>query len=158
MLSLSLTQMQGSGNGQMRGIIPRSIEKVMSQSDSLASQGWKYSMQVSFLEIYNETIKDLLGAKNEEGKKLDIKRDGEKQPVVSWHVNCSRHGLSRSPDSRVLASGKMFVNELTLISVEQPEQVESLMEQAAKQRSVGFTEMNAQSSRSHSVFTLYIRG
>jgi kinesin family protein C1 len=52
--------MQGSGNGPMRGIIARSIETVIQQSQALGDQGWKYQMNVTFVEIYNETIRDLL--------------------------------------------------------------------------------------------------
>jgi hypothetical protein len=52
--------MQGSGNGPMRGIIARSIETVILQSQALGEQGWKYNMNVTFVEIYNETIRDLL--------------------------------------------------------------------------------------------------
>merc|ERR1719330_377913 len=49
--------MQGSGNGQMRGLIPRAIEQVGEYKNELERDGWQYSMQVSFLEIYNETIR-----------------------------------------------------------------------------------------------------
>jgi chromosomal replication initiation ATPase DnaA len=52
--------MQGSGNGPMRGIIARSIETVIQQAQALGEQGWKYNMNVTFVEIYNETIRDLL--------------------------------------------------------------------------------------------------
>ncbi|GLD93426.1 hypothetical protein PINS_up002018 [Pythium insidiosum] len=123
--------MQGSGNGQMRGIIPRAIEKVLSECRLLMNQGWQYKLQVSFLEIYNETLKDLLASKEDAGKSLSIKKD---------------------------AKGGVHVPELTLATVTEVDQVEKLMEKASRARSVACTDMNAQSSRSHSVFTLHLHG
>jgi len=72
--------MQGAGDGEERGMIPRSIEQVcllhiaigsfsltylvalqvMKQSAKLAEDGWVYKLEASFLEIYNETVVDLL--------------------------------------------------------------------------------------------------
>ncbi|KAF1328885.1 Kinesin-like protein, partial [Globisporangium splendens] len=123
--------MQGSGIGQMRGIIPRSIEKVLHECEVLKLQGWNYTVQVSFLEIYNETLKDLLAGKDSGDSKLGIKKD---------------------------AKGGVYVPDLTMVDVTAMEQVEALMERASRARSVACTDMNAQSSRSHSVFTLHLQG
>ena len=43
--------MQGSGVGDMRGIIPRAIEQVAIYKSKLEDQGWSYEMSVSFIEI-----------------------------------------------------------------------------------------------------------
>ena len=51
--------MQGSGDGAMRGIIPRAIQQVGMYKLQLEEKGWEYSMEVSFIEIYNETIRVL---------------------------------------------------------------------------------------------------
>ncbi|CAM9309641.1 unnamed protein product, partial [Ectocarpus fasciculatus] len=56
--------MQGSGAGDMRGMIPRAMEQVGKYKSKLEAQGWEYEMQVSFLEIYNEQIRDLLRENN----------------------------------------------------------------------------------------------
>ena len=123
--------MQGSGVGQMRGIIPRSIEKVGVYKEELERDGWQYEMQVSFLEIYNETIRDLL-------------RDDRDSQL--------KHEVKVGPD------GRKFVSDISMIPLEptDSEAVEAVMHQAAKYRSVASTEMNAVSSRSHSVFTLHL--
>jgi kinesin family member C1 len=135
--------MQGSGNGAMRGIIPRAVEKILEQAKSLQSQKWDFKMSASFLEIYNEEIKDLLHMmKNDSGKgdkspKLAIKRDRE---------------------------GKSYVENLTEVTIDTMDslsglqQLDALMECASRSRSVASTKMNAQSSRSHSVFMLHLRG
>ena len=120
----------------MRGIIPRSIEKVLEESEKQMQQGWQYTMKVSFLEIYNETIRDLLNATPAD--KIDPKKHQIKQTGVN--------------------SREVYVTELTLVEVSSLEKVEWLMDKASRQRSVGSTDMNAQSSRSHSVFTLHIDG
>jgi len=123
--------MQGTGNGQMRGIIPRAIEQVGQYKEQLEKDGWQYDMQVSFIEIYNETIRDLL-------------RDEE--------VSDLKHEIKVNPD------GRRYITDINMVSLEPTdnEAVEAVMRQAAKHRSVGSTDMNAVSSRSHSVFTLHL--
>ncbi|RHY05771.1 hypothetical protein DYB25_010196, partial [Aphanomyces astaci] len=121
-----------SGNGHMRGIIPRSIEKIMAEVTKSEAQGWRYVMHASFLEIYNETVRDLLADKAD--KKLVLKMD-------------PKNGQSA-----------VMVQDLTLVTIDSLHQVEGLMEKAARVRSVACTDMNAQSSRSHSVFSLHLRG
>jgi len=123
--------MQGTGFGQMRGIIPRSIEQVGNYKTQLENDGWRYEMQVSFLEIYNETIRDLL-------------REDNSEPV--------KHKITVQPD------GKRAVSDLTMVALnpKDSDAVEAVMRQAAKHRSVASTQMNDVSSRSHSVFTLHL--
>ena len=58
--SVKTHTMQGSGVGQMRGMIPRAIGKVSKYKNQLESEGWEYQMKVSFLEIYNESIVDII--------------------------------------------------------------------------------------------------
>lgn len=133
--------MQGSGNGAMRGIIPRAVEQVLLQAKALQSQKWNFSLSASFLEIYNEELKDLLVSMTKNGSKdkpkLSIKRSRE---------------------------GKSFVDGLAEINIETEDshsgmqQLDALMAVAARSRSVASTKMNAQSSRSHSVFMLHLRG
>ena len=52
--------MQGSGNGVMRGIIPRAVEQILSQVKVMQAQRWQFTVSASFLEIYNENLRDLL--------------------------------------------------------------------------------------------------
>ncbi|KAJ6885649.1 kinesin-like protein KIN-14C isoform X1 [Populus alba x Populus x berolinensis] len=121
-----------------KGLIPRSLEQIFQTSQSLMAQGWKYKMQASMLEIYNETIRDLLSTNKSSstengapGKQYTIKHD---------------------------ANGNTYVTDLTIVDVCRMEEISSLLRQAAQSRSVGKTQMNEQSSRSHFVFTLRISG
>jgi kinesin family protein C1 len=136
--------MQGCGNGPMRGIIPRAVQQILSQASSLTQQKWKFTIKASFLEIYNENLNDLLfsmkagGAPKSKGDhKLAIKRNREGKSYVD--------GLTEVPiDTQDSAAGMC--------------QLEALMGVAARARSVASTKMNAQSSRSHSVFMLHLNG
>jgi kinesin family protein C1 len=55
-------------------------------------------------------------------------------------------------------TGRTYVPDLTRIRVEGPHQIDAIMAHANKHRAVASTKMNERSSRSHSVFTLYLRG
>ena len=86
-----------------------------------------YLIRCSYIEIYNEEIHDLVGA--DVKAKLELKESPEK-------------GL--------------FIKNLSMHSVKSIPEIERLMNLGAKNRSVGETAMNKDSSRSHSIFTIYI--
>ncbi|KAL8195540.1 hypothetical protein R6Q57_025943 [Mikania cordata] len=130
------TMMGAPGNDDDKGLIPRSLEQIFECRQTLQNQGWKYEMQVSMLEIYNETIRDLLatnrpGSTDSRAKQYTIKHD---------------------------ASGNTHVSDMTIVDVRSSREVSFLLNRAAQSRSVGTTQMNEQSSRSHFVFTLRIMG
>ena len=52
--------MQGGEAPNTEGIIPRSIVHILKEAKRLEAQGWAYTMTASFLEIYNEEVRDLL--------------------------------------------------------------------------------------------------
>ncbi|KAE8703195.1 Kinesin-1 [Hibiscus syriacus] len=122
-----------------KGLIPRSLEQIFQTKQALQPQGWRYKMQVSMLEIYNETIRDLLSPIRDSsriengsaGKQYTIKHD---------------------------ANGNTQVSDLTIVDVHSSREVAYLLDRAAHSRSVGKTHMNEQSSRSHFVFTMRITG
>jgi kinesin family protein C1 len=53
-------------------MIPRAVHQIFLAAASLKEKGWEYTMEASFLEIYNESIRDLLGS-NDPSKKFEIK-------------------------------------------------------------------------------------
>ncbi|XP_074557511.1 kinesin-like protein KIN-14N [Curcuma longa] len=128
------TMMGNPENPEQKGLIPRSLEQIFETSQSLQCQGWKFKMQASMLEIYNEMIRDLLSPNRSnslEGKQYSIKHD---------------------------SAGNTMVSDLTIVDVCSIRKVSYLLHQAAQSRSVGRTHMNEESSRSHFVFTLRIFG
>ena len=108
-----------------RGIIPRAFEHMFEAIAATANT--KFLVHASYLEIYNEEIRDLLGA--DVKKKLDLKE---------------------SNDSGV------YVGGLSMHPVHNVSECEKIMEKGWKSRAVGATLMNADSSRSHSIFTVYL--
>ncbi|XVF77656.1 hypothetical protein PTKIN_Ptkin14bG0064700 [Pterospermum kingtungense] len=133
------TMMGGPVQLEEKGLIPRSLEQIFQTKQALQPQGWRYEMQVSMLEIYNETIRDLLSTNRDAsrtengvaGKQYTIKHD---------------------------ANGNTQVSDLTIVDVQSSSEVSYLLDRAAHSRSVGKTQMNEQSSRSHFVFTMRITG
>jgi kinesin family protein C1 len=117
---------------ETRGIIPRAVAKVVEASQANAKKGWKYRMCASYVEIYNEQVRDLLkaGADHDEKHKIVSAPEGG-CPTVS--------GVEREPVRSVDAAA-------------------GLVRRAAAARAVEATQMNAQSSRSHTLFLLYITG
>ncbi|KAF7822856.1 Kinesin-like protein KIN-14N [Senna tora] len=136
------TMMGRPGHPGEKGLIPRSLEQIFQTRQSLEPQGWKYELQVSMLEIYNETIRDLLSTNR---SSLDVTRVENGTPGKQYTI---KHD----------ANGNTHVSDLTVVDVQSAKEVAFLLNQAAHSRSVGKTQMNEQSSRSHFVFTLRIYG
>ncbi|XP_033106502.1 carboxy-terminal kinesin 2-like isoform X2 [Anneissia japonica] len=63
-------------NEETMGMIPRAVAQIFKCTQDLKANGWKYTMEASFLEIYNETIRDLL-VNGEDKLKHDIKADAQ---------------------------------------------------------------------------------
>ena len=66
--------MMGGGAAAEEGIIPRSIQQILRAVEDMGATGWVYDLEGSFLEIYNEGIRDLLVCDKEaEGKQYSIR-------------------------------------------------------------------------------------
>ncbi|KAF8962008.1 P-loop containing nucleoside triphosphate hydrolase protein [Flammula alnicola] len=124
--------MEGGASDVSAGMIPRAVEQVFRVAAEMKSKGWEYKMEGQFLEIYNETINDLLGKGEFDKKKHEIKHDPK--------------------------TGSTRVTDVEIVKLTSPSQVRSLLAIAQSRRSVAATMMNERSSRSHSVFTLRISG
>lgn len=124
--------MEGGPSEASAGMIPRAVEQVFRVAEEMKSKGWEYKMEGQFLEIYNETINDLLGTSEFDKKKHEIKHDPK--------------------------TGSTRVTDVNVIPLHSASQVRSLLSLAQSRRSVAATLMNERSSRSHSVFTLRISG
>lgn len=47
---------QGNGTKEGAGLIPRSLNDILLQTAGMKKQGWNFSIDLTFVEIYNETI------------------------------------------------------------------------------------------------------
>ena len=131
--------MQGSRSFESQGIIPRAIAKILQAVSKLREQAWEYRLEASFVEVYNETLRDLLaeaGPGRREAGKIT-------EPNAIQHQPGGGHTL-------VLGAAR--------VGIESEGDAEGVVRRAASARAVEATAMNAVSSRSHSVFMLYITG
>jgi kinesin family protein C1 len=99
----------------------------------MKEKGWDYSMAVTFIEVYNEQTFDLLRPEGSEKRDLPIKQD---------------------------AKGKTYVQDVNKLVTDPTDlkAIDDLMDTAALHRATASTDMNAVSSRSHSIFSLYVTG
>nr|XP_017822071.3 kinesin-like protein KIF14 [Callithrix jacchus]XP_035136627.2 kinesin-like protein KIF14 [Callithrix jacchus] len=118
------------GFSEEPGIIPRFCEDLFSQVARKQTQEVTYHIEMSFFEVYNEKIHDLLVCKGESGQK--------KQPL-------------RVREHPVYGP---YVEALSMNVVSSYADIQSWLELGNKQRATAATGMNDKSSRSHSVFTL----
>lgn len=112
-------------NLEQRGIIPRMVSGFFEQI-SKQPEDVEFAMKVSFVEIYNEKIRDLL-----DPKKTNLKIHENKQQGV-------------------------YVKDMTESYVGTEDEVYAILKIGNENRAIGVTNMNKQSSRSHSVFILQV--
>ncbi|KAL6074629.1 Kinesin-like protein unc-104 [Balamuthia mandrillaris] len=112
------------GDPELRGIIPRACTHLFTHIARDRSSGTEYTIKCSFLEIYKERVRDLLNPKNANLKVRETPSRG------------------------------VWVDNLTEEFVHSEEEVLELLGFGERFRSVAATEINALSSRSHSLFTL----
>jgi kinesin family protein C1 len=127
----------GSGKtftmGSKDGMIPLSVRQIYDATKELEEKGWTYSMTGSFIEVYNENVNDLLGhAEDFDKKKHEIRHDSQKL--------------------------KTTITDVNVLPLDSPEAVIDVLRQADRNRTVAATKANQRSSRSHSVFILYLVG
>jgi kinesin family member C1 len=115
------------------GMIPRATHMIYETATALQEKGWTYTMEGSFVEVYNEEIHDLLGNPKEfDKKKHEIRHDEQKKQTT--------------------------ITGLKTVPLDSADTVESILKQAAMNRSVAATKANERSSRSHSIFILKLIG
>ncbi|KAI5468069.1 P-loop containing nucleoside triphosphate hydrolase protein [Mariannaea sp. PMI_226] len=119
------------------GMIPRATHMIYDTITKLKEKSWEYTMEGSFVEVYNEELNDLLtpnerSSPDSRARKLEIRHDeARKQTTI---VNCKT------------------------VRLDSPSRVEMMLEEAQNNRSVAATKANERSSRSHSIFILKLIG
>ena len=110
-------------NNKYSGIMPKSINYIWS---TVSTKQQKFYIKVSFLEIYNEQINDLLNPSN---SNLQIRWD-------------QKQGF--------------FVEGLLVIECKKPQDIVEIILQGTKNRKKGSHDLNKDSSRSHTILTVYL--
>ena len=109
---------------ELRGVIPNAFHHIFGYIKT-EGESKKFLVRCSFVEIYNEEVRDLLVNKSQ---KLDI-RENKKKGV--------------------------FVRDLTYITLQDTDDIQKCLDKGNKNRHVGQTSMNDQSSRSHSIYSIF---
>ncbi|KAI4177920.1 MAG: hypothetical protein LQ343_000004 [Gyalolechia ehrenbergii] len=116
------------GYGEESGVIPRICENMFERITKLQKdKNLTYTVEVSYLEIYNERVRDLLN------------------PSTKGNLKVREHP----------ATGP-YVEDLAKLVVRSFPEIQHLMDEGNKARTVAATSMNDTSSRSHAVFTLIV--
>uniref|UniRef100_A0A8C6LQP3 Kinesin family member 13B n=1 Tax=Nothobranchius furzeri TaxID=105023 RepID=A0A8C6LQP3_NOTFU len=116
------------GSAEQPGLIPRLCSSLFTRTAVEAREAETFTVEVSFMEIYNEKVRDLLDPKG------------------------SRQAL-RVREHNVLGP---YVDGLSRLAVTSYKDIESLMSEGNKSRTVAATNMNEESSRSHAVFNIIL--
>uniref|UniRef100_A0A8D2D687 Kinesin family member 13A n=1 Tax=Sciurus vulgaris TaxID=55149 RepID=A0A8D2D687_SCIVU len=116
------------GHAEQLGLIPRLCCALFKRISLEQNESHTFKVEVSYMEIYNEKVRDLLDPKG------------------------SRQSL-KVREHKVLGP---YVDGLSQLAVTSFEDIESLMSEGNKSRTVAATNMNEESSRSHAVFNIVI--
>uniref|UniRef100_A0AAV2M0K9 Kinesin-like protein n=1 Tax=Knipowitschia caucasica TaxID=637954 RepID=A0AAV2M0K9_KNICA len=118
--------MEGVRNDvERRGVIPNSFDHIFKHISR--SQNQQYLVRASYLEIYQEEVRDLLS--KDQSRRLELKE---------------------RPDTGV------FVKDLSSFVTKSVREIENVMNVGNQNRSVGATNMNEHSSRSHAIFMITV--
>ena len=126
------------GTNQEPGIVPLAIHDCFECIGSSEQNNREFLLRVSYMELYNEIIKDLLA------------------PTVE-SISCHKP-LNKESKIRILNDRKkgVVVRGLKEKIVTSPEEVLQLISLGEAKRQVGQTEANMESSRSHTIFRLTV--
>ncbi|KAF9566305.1 kinesin-domain-containing protein [Agrocybe pediades] len=114
------------------GIIPRAVSSIFAGARQLKEErggAWNYSLKGSFVELYNEDLIDLLSLEDPNGAKREVQIREDKEGHIIW-------------------------GGLREVNVKNANEVMNLIKKGTSIRRTNETDMNAQSSRSHAIFSL----
>ncbi|CAG4951591.1 unnamed protein product [Colias eurytheme] len=118
--------MMGRGEDGQEGIIPQICKDLFRRIRQTTSDDLTYSVEVSYMEIYCERVRDLLNPKNKGNLRV------REHPALG-----------------------PYVEDLSKLAVMSYQDIYDLIDEGNKARTVAATNMNETSSRSHAVFTIF---
>ncbi|KAM8887657.1 kinesin-like protein KIF1A isoform 16-T16 [Synchiropus picturatus] len=121
----SYTMMGKQDVKDQQGIIPLLCEDLFTKINDNTDNSMSYSVEVSYMEIYCERVRDLLNPKNK------------------GNLRVREHPLMGP-----------YVEDLSKLAVTSYNDIQDLMDSGNKARTVAATNMNETSSRSHAVFNI----
>ena len=133
------------------GLLPRIIRSLFERVQSDVS-GKKFGFTVSYLEIYNERIFDLLsdGQSAASTATSGVISGGASNSLAASQQAVPPQQLKMQEDDR----GTVFVTGLREVDVSSPEEAFYVLAKGQQNRAVAETQTNQLSSRSHCVFTI----
>ncbi|XP_035672863.1 kinesin-like protein KIF16B [Branchiostoma floridae] len=126
----SYTMMGNQNTPNQQGLTPRICEGLYSRIEANDEEGISYRTEVSYLEIYNERVRDLLRT--------------PRKGMASGHTLKVREHPKEGP----------YVQDLSKHLVQDYGDIEQLMDRGNNIRTTASTNMNDVSSRSHAIFTI----
>ncbi|KAG2207533.1 hypothetical protein INT47_004283 [Mucor saturninus] len=137
------TGLESTTNPEHEGIVPRCILDLFRklQERSEANEDFKYEVFVSFLELYNEELIDLLNPQNQHNKR----KSGV--PAAAPVEVTIREDIA----------GNIYWSGVREEKCEDPDELIQFLAKGSLCRTTGSTEMNTVSSRSHAVFSVILK-
>uniref|UniRef100_A0A914YMR1 Kinesin-like protein n=1 Tax=Panagrolaimus superbus TaxID=310955 RepID=A0A914YMR1_9BILA len=128
------------GNKQNKGIIPLVCEELFNRIESTKSKDVEFQVSISMLEIYCERVRDLLSSKAPPKGGLKV-REHPKQGFYGKGFQTINF----------LINAKLLVEDLTTTPVNSYKEIEKKVNEGTKNRTIAATNMNATSSRAHTI-------
>ncbi|EGD76148.1 kinesin family member 12 [Salpingoeca rosetta] len=117
------------GYGVNRGIVPVTCDELFKGISGNKVPNAEFNVSFSMLEIYNEQVQDLLGSSKPKGG-LKVRQHPKKG---------------------------FYVNDLRVVPVHSFAEIEARIEEGTKNRTIAATNMNATSSRAHTIVTVNVK-
>lgn len=118
------------GTPDRPGLIPRTCEDLFQRIESVQTPDVSYNVRVSYFEVYNEHVRDLLVPRTDPPHYLRLRESPSEGP---------------------------YVKDLTEVTVRNYADLMKHMRQGDVSRTTASTKMNDTSSRSHAVFTITLK-
>lgn len=124
------------GYGPNKGIVPMLCDQIFKQinekidSETYDKENDDFTVQLSMIEIYNEQVKDLLNIKSYKKGGLRVRQSKDRGFIVE---------------------------SLKICDVSSYEDISNLIDQGTKARTIASTNMNATSSRAHTIVAIHFK-